>query len=177
MPDHQGNRRDSKSTCVIDARYREALELLNLRQNYVAGIFVAGIGLFFSIAAFANLPIGNVARMGPGFFPLAVGIFLMGIGVVLGLSGKRSDALDLRTIPFRGVALIATSLIVFTLILAPLGFLGSVAVCVFIASRAHDGLTLLASTIAALVVSLMCGIIFVVLLGQNIPLLGTLLGG
>lgn len=151
--------------------------MLNLRQNHVAGLFVAGVGLFFSLGAFSNLPVGNVARMGPGFFPLAVGIFLIFTGIALAMSGRSSDALDLRTIPVKGIALIAASLIVFTLILSPLGFLGSVAVCVFIASRAHDGLTLLASTITALVVSLMCGIIFVVLLGQNIPLFGTLLGG
>jgi hypothetical protein len=57
-------------------------------KTICGGLFVAALGLFFSLQAF-NYDIGTSQRMGPGYFPLLVGAITAAVGVLLVLAALR----------------------------------------------------------------------------------------
>ena len=50
------------------------------QKAFLSGFFFAAIGLFAAIHA-TDYAIGRVTRMGPGFFPLMLGIILLALGL------------------------------------------------------------------------------------------------
>ena len=51
------------------------------QKAFLSGLFFAALGLFAAIHA-TDYTIGRVTRMGPGFFPLMLGLILMALGVL-----------------------------------------------------------------------------------------------
>src|SRR5436305_9485300 len=49
-------------------------------KAFLSGLFFAAIGLFAAIHA-TDYTIGRVTRMGPGFFPLILGLILVALGL------------------------------------------------------------------------------------------------
>jgi hypothetical protein len=61
------------------------------QQDFAAGmIYVVG-GIGFALGAL-NYKIGDAARMGPGWFPFAVGVLLAFVGVITALNAVRPHA-------------------------------------------------------------------------------------
>lgn len=52
------------------------------QKDFFAGLVYVGVGVAFAVGA-TNYTIGDGARMGPGYFPLLLGIILAVIGVVV----------------------------------------------------------------------------------------------
>lgn len=52
------------------------------QKDFFSGLMFMGIGLAFAIGA-SNYNIGNGARMGPGYFPLILGILLAVLGAAV----------------------------------------------------------------------------------------------
>lgn len=67
------------------------------RSRVVSGLLFIAVG---GLAAFgaAGYSVGTIARMGPGFFPLVLGVLLSGVGVALLLGGMRGNAVDERAV-------------------------------------------------------------------------------
>lgn len=84
-----------------------------------AALVVFFLGAFLAWHG-SSYPIGSLNRMGPGFFPLGLGIILMGFGVALVLEVKRSDTPppDLKIRPF---VMIGAGLVAFVLMLDRFG--------------------------------------------------------
>ena len=55
------------------------------KKDFISGIMFAAVGAAFAIGAF-EYTVGNAARMGPGYFPLMVGVLLTVLGLVVALS-------------------------------------------------------------------------------------------
>ena len=97
--------------------------------------------LLFGAAAMVlslGLKVGSAAKMGPGYFPLVLGALLAVLGsalllrAVLAASGPRAwPVLQLKP-----VAIVLTSVVLFSRILIPFGLLLSTAVLVVFASMA-----------------------------------------
>ena len=58
----------------------------NLKDLAAGALFVA-IGGFFTLNAWFNLTIGNALAMGPGYFPILLGLVLIGLGAAIALPG------------------------------------------------------------------------------------------
>lgn len=104
--------------------------------------FYTGVMFFiFGTAAMffaADYTIGTAANMGPGYFPFALGAFLAMLG---GLIGMRSllwakGAHEGPVFHFRSLFLVLSSVVLFGLLLQPLGLLVSTSVLVVLSSRA-----------------------------------------
>lgn len=79
-----------------------------------------GAGFFFIAAGIAGLwfgwsyPIGSLGQMGPGFFPKVISAALIGIGAVVALQARASEAGSLLgNWPWRALVLIPAALILF----------------------------------------------------------------
>ena len=58
------------------------------QKDFVSGLLFTTVGLAFAIGA-NNFDIGNAARMGPGYFPLLLGILLAVLGTAITVQSLR----------------------------------------------------------------------------------------
>ena len=52
---------------------------MNLKDCVAGTLFVA-IGLLFAVNAWLRLSVGSALAMGPGYFPILLGLILIGLG-------------------------------------------------------------------------------------------------
>lgn len=60
------------------------------KKDFISGLMFATVGAAFAIGAF-NYTVGSAARMGPGYFPLMVGVLLTVLGSAVALSALGSQ--------------------------------------------------------------------------------------
>jgi hypothetical protein len=76
--------------------------------------------------------------MGPGFFPFWIGILLAAVGVITALSSLRRGAMvdAIKRPELRAMAWVLGAVVLFGLVLQPLGLIPALAVLVLVSSRA-----------------------------------------
>jgi SNF family Na+-dependent transporter len=143
------------------------MEKRMVNQNTGRGLLLAAVAFFFLVQA-PKLTIGSLSRPGPGLFPVMVASLLLLIAIVIVVRSRFIEAvpLDFR---FRNIALIAASLVTFTLVSEFVNMLAGVAVMVTLASLASEDFSI--PRTATIVVAL-CLIAFAMkrLLGVQLPL-------
>ena len=146
---------------------------MKLTQDVVQG------GLFLAIGVVALLmgleyPLGTPGRMGPGFFPIIISalLSLTGIGILLRARLGTSEVISVtRWLPF---FIVAVAIVLFGFLLDKLGLPLAVLLLCIGAATASVRFQLSWKAIAgAAVFSIVCGILFVTLLGLPIPLVGS----
>lgn len=110
-----------------------ALRRLGVRNQkaFVSGLFFAAIGLFAAIHA-TDYTIGRVTRMGPGFFPLMLGLILVALGLtnmVRSIAWAKAEGLP--KLALKPLAIVPVALASFGFLLDRTGLL--VAVCALVA--------------------------------------------
>lgn len=63
------------------------------QKDFYSGLMFTAVGIVFAVGA-TNFTVGSAARMGPGYFPLLLGIVLAGLGVLVTLQSFKSKAPD-----------------------------------------------------------------------------------
>lgn len=63
------------------------------QKDFFSGLMFTAVGVAFAIGA-TNFTVGSAARMGPGYFPLLLGIVLIILGVLITAQSFRSKATD-----------------------------------------------------------------------------------
>lgn len=89
---------------------------LHGRQNLVAGGTMVALGLATAITS-VGYNIGTLQRMGPGYFPLMLGVLLALLGLAIALTGRSPDAAAKEPAPsppqWRGWACITAGILAF----------------------------------------------------------------
>lgn len=140
-------------------------------RDLTAGLLLTGTGLFVAMHAMSNLDIGTMARMGPGYFPMALGWLLAGLGVVillLSFRGAIVSVLAPRMAP-RPLLAVFCALLVFSFLIEPFGLvpatLGLTAVAVFAERRPP----LRRSILLGIGLSVVAWLVFTVALQMTLP--------
>ncbi len=146
------------------------------------GLFVA-LGLAFAIGAL-GYELGTAFKMGPGYVPLVLGAVLTLLGAALvgtGLvSRDRSEdeaAVPSGDVPWRAIVLILAAVLIFGAGIEPLGIIPILLVTTFVAAIADRSTSLRDAALIAIGLTVLCWLVFVVLLQLRLPLLGPWLGG
>ena len=63
------------------------------QKDFFAGLMFSAVGVAFAVGA-GNYTIGSAARMGPGYFPLLLGILLGVLGLAIMFSGLTVETAD-----------------------------------------------------------------------------------
>ena len=144
-------------------------------KDILGGAVLAIAGLAFAVYAGAELSLGSFRRMGPGMFPLILGITLAGFGMVqllLGVAAWRSQSdqgeLALPRLPVRPLAMVLLAVIAFGLLIRVLGLVPAIFVTVILATFADRALSLIGAVVLATCLSVLCWLIFIV--GLNLPI-------
>jgi hypothetical protein len=107
------------------------------QKDFFSGLFYMVVGLGFAFVA-RSYTMGTAAKMGPGYFPFWLGILLAGLGLIVllqSLSSKgESDKLDRWDI--KTLLWILGAVVLFGLLLRPLGLVLSLVVLIFVSSMA-----------------------------------------
>lgn len=142
------------------------------QKGLAAGGLYLGIG---AVAALASLqyPIGNFWRMGAGFFPLAVSLSLIAVGLIVALVAiaPAAPAVSLGHWSLRNLLLVTTGVVLFALLLRPAGIILALAALVAVAGQAAPDLRARGMLLSLAVLSLLTWVVFLRLLGLQLTML------
>jgi hypothetical protein len=145
--------------------------MLNLRRDFLAGLFFVAIGLgFFVVSRTYNL--GSASRMGPGYFPMLLGGVLVFIGALVSLKSLRQTSDEEEGVPVavKSAAIIIGSTLLFALALTYAGLVIAVIVLVVAASAAVGRQFKWQTYALAAGLAAFSALLFVTLLGLPVPL-------
>jgi hypothetical protein len=136
--------------------------------------FWTGLGFVVFGAATAILstkyPLGTTSRMGPGYFPLLLGVLLTGLGVIIVTRSLASEAGgNVGRIHIWLALRLLLSIAAFAVLLNPFGLFVASFVAVLVAAWAGPEFRLLEGIVIAAGLSLASWLIFVLGLKQPIP--------
>jgi hypothetical protein len=140
------------------------------QRAFASGALFLGFAIFFFVMAL-NYPAGTAARMGPGYFPRLLAIVLAAIGLAVMLKAVRrtTERQALRKWDVKGLAWVTGSVILFALLLFPLGLVGALFVLIMVSSRASPEFTWRGTLANAAVLIALCLLVFVYGLGLKLP--------
>ncbi len=152
------------------------MHIRNPRDFWAGAIYLALAIAVIWIAR--DYQTGSSARMGPGYFPTALGSILAMFGVVsMGRSFLRPGE-AISAIAWRPLILVLGAIVLFALLLPRAGVLIALPCLIVVGALASKNSRLDLKSIAALVeLVAFCVLVFVKGLGVPMPLFGTWFGG
>lgn len=143
----------------------------SLKGTLGGGLF-ATMGLLTCIYAWRDLQIGTALEMGPGYFPLVLGILLFGLGLCIVLTGMAEEG-EIGPVPWRAVLLISLAPVVFALTVTGLGLVGASVLACLVSCKASADVPLAKRLMLAIGLPAFCVLLFSFGLGVSVPLIGS----
>ena len=141
-------------------------------RDVLAGVVFVAFGLAFALIAL-TYDVGTTGRMGPGSFPLVLGIVLVVLGAAVVVKGFVAGELEpIGSVPWRGLALILGAVIFFGLTVRGLGLVPAVLAAALLSAFASVRTRPLVAIAIAVFLTVLCILVFVVALRLRVPLFG-----
>ena len=161
--------------------------MIKSQQDFFSGLMFSLVGGAFAWGA-TSYSIGTGARMGPGYFPLLLGIFLAVLGAFItfySLVEHTEDGEPIGKFAWKPIVYILGSNVVFGILLAglpkfgipPMGLIAAIYALVIIAGKAGDTFSLKESLILATILSVGSYLAFIMLLKLQMPVWPTFITG
>jgi hypothetical protein len=141
------------------------------QKDFWAGVMFVAFGLFF--AGFgARYPFGTAAHMGPGYFPTVLGCILMVLGIIVAVGGLSPGAPEQKVDNFAWSTLLFVlgPIVLFGLLLNTLGLILCLLMLIGVSSYASHEFTWKATLGNAVVLIVLCLVVFVYALKLQFPL-------
>ncbi len=149
------------------------------QKDFFSGVMFMGVGVAFAWGA-TNYNVGDAARMGPGYFPLMLGILMAIIGLAIVFTSLVIETVGGDKIgkwAWKPLFFIIASNVVFGVLLAGVprfnipafGLIAAIYALVFIASMAESGWKLKTTFILATVLAVGSYLAFVKALALQFP--------
>lgn len=147
------------------------------RKDLLAGAVFVCLGLAFAITA-GTYEVGSPLRMGPGYFPLALGSLLVLLGIAIAVKAfVAGEGGDLGTVPWKALVLLVTAVLFFGYTVRGLGLVPSLLVTVFLTALAGRNARVVPAALVAASLTALSILIFVVALQLRLPYFGPWLQG
>jgi len=142
-----------------------------ISKNLVSGIVFVAMAVIFGFTSW-GYKLGTASSVGPGMFPLILSGLLGILGIAVIVSGLGKDAAAFGRLPWRAIALVVASPLVFVGSVSFLGLVPATALLAFIGAFASRTMTLARAAAAAVGLGLAVWLIFIVGLGITVPAFG-----
>lgn len=142
----------------------------NKQADFEAGLFFALFGCL-TAALSLQYPLGTVAAMGPGMFPLILGIVLAIIGLAILAKSLLVKGEEIRSLPFWPAILITLSLLVFAFLVLSVGLVAAIPAQVFVALWASEHFTWKRAAALSVGLLVFCYVVFIHFLGIAVPMI------
>jgi hypothetical protein len=142
------------------------------QQDFGAGVLYTAFGLAAILMAW-DYGMGTASRMGPGYFPTALGAVLLLIGIASVVRSFFRDGKPIGAVAWKGAALVTAATVLFGLLLRPAGLVPALVALILVGASASSRFKF-EWRAGALMLALIafCALVFVKGLGLPIPLLG-----
>ena len=137
-------------------------------KDFWAGVMFCGFAAVALLAA-RGYSLGSAGRMGPGYFPLLLGVVLAGLGGILIVRSVVIDGEPLPRFRVLPLAIIAGAVCLFGLAIEPLGLVVSLAILVVLAAVAGLQFRLVETVALAVGLIVFSVGVFVYALGLPLP--------
>ena len=149
------------------------------QKDFFSGLMFMGVGVAFAWGA-STYTIGNGARMGPGYFPLMLGVLLAVLGGVITFKALVVETIDgdkVGSFAWKPLIFIILSNLVFgacigglpSIGLPPMGLILGIVALTFISALAGEEFNFKEVSILSAILALMSYLAFVVLLKLQFP--------
>ena len=135
-------------------------------RNLVGGLFVSLVGGAFAMSA-RTLPEGPPGQIGPGFFPFAVGLIAVGLGLVVMATALRKTSIFPR-VPLRPILGIFAAVLVFGVLIRTTGLVPALFATTAVSAAGSDKSRLMPVLALSVAVAFGCWLVFIVMLGLPI---------
>lgn len=146
------------------------LKRVNLSEMAGAA-FVILLGIFVLVIGSGH-SMGTLSRMGPGYFPVVLGVLLMGLGGALVLEVWRAPRENTIRLPLRPLVMVGTGVICFAYLVERAGIVPAICALVGLSSLAESMIRPATAIAIAAVMSLMGVFLFIRLLGLPLSAFG-----
>jgi Tripartite tricarboxylate transporter TctB family len=167
---------------------KEAINMaIKSQKDFFSGVLFTAVGVAFAWGA-TNYSVGTGARMGPGYFPLILGICMAILGGIITFKALVVEPADgagdkIGTWAWKPLFFIIAANLIFGLLLGGLpsikfpafGLIAAIFALTFVASLAGDEFNFKEVTILAVVLSIMSYAAFILLLKLQFPVWPTFL--
>ena len=144
---------------------------LALKDILAGGIFIA-MGAAFAIGSL-SYEIGSPVEMGAGYVPLALGLILVGFGILVVVKGFiAGEGEPIGDIDWRAVILISAALLFFGITIRGLGVVGALFGASLLAALARAQTSVREAVLIAAALTALSVVIFVFALQLRLPLIG-----
>jgi Tripartite tricarboxylate transporter TctB family len=151
------------------------LHLHKLHKDLWGGALMVAIGGWVVLQTALNYPIGTLQRMGPGYFPLVLGIILIATGLYIAgkafVTGPGRAVMPARQPQWRAWALISLGIAGFVGAADYLGLVPAAFTVVFIAALGDRGNSWRSAALLALGIVVVAAVVFWWGLQVQLPLL------
>lgn len=142
-------------------------------KDILAGAIFIALGLAFAFGALAY-DIGTPLRMGPGYVPLALGLLLAGLGILVIVKGfLAGEGEPIGDVDWRAAALVTAALIFFGLTVRGLGVIGALFGASLLAALARSQTPVREALVIAVGLTVLSVLIFIFALQLRLPLVGS----
>lgn len=141
------------------------------RRVVLSGLIFVAFGAAFAVGAL-GYPLGNTVRMGPGFFPVLLGVLLAVLGVVILVRPSEAEDEPLTQPSWRGMAFLLGGLLLFGLTIRGLGLIPSIFLTSLLAAFASRETRPLTAVGIAVTLTAISVAVFVLALQLTVPLFG-----
>lgn len=149
------------------------------QRDFFSGLMFMAVGVAFAWGA-TNYSLGSGARMGPGYFPMLLGILLTVLGAIITFKALVVESVDgdkIGTWAWKPLVFIIGANLVFGVCLGglpmiglkPLGLIVGIYALTFVASMAEKGWKVKTSLILATFLAVLSYVAFVKLLSLQFP--------
>ncbi len=141
--------------------------------DIIAGTIFVVLGVAVAHYAAENYPIGTLRRMGPGMFPMWLGILIASLGGLLALTAwlRSEDEWHMPELPWRTVTLVVAGVVAFSLLVKSAGLIPAVLAVAGISSFADKTVGIVNVTLLSTILCAIAFAIFNLALGMGFKLL------
>ena len=155
------------------------------QKDFFAGLMFLLVGLAFAWGA-GSYSVGTGARMGPGYFPMVLGVLLAGLGLIVTLTAlvvETPDGDPVGSFAWKPLVFIIAGNLVFgasigglpSIGLLPMGLIFGIFALTFVSSNAGDEFKFKEVLILSIILSVMSYAAFILLLKLQFPVWPTFL--
>ena len=107
---------------------------MRLTKDLASGLLFGGFGLGATIIA-SSYGFGSPARMGPGFFPIVIGVLLVVMGFALVVQSLRNPGADkpIETVRIRPLFFISAAIVIFGILIEEKGLIAALVALIAVA--------------------------------------------
>lgn len=141
-------------------------------KDILAGAIFIALGAAFGLGSLAY-DIGTPLRMGPGYVPLALGIVLVGFGLLVIAKGFIAGSDEpIGGVEWRAVILITAALLFFGITIRGLGAIGAIFGSSLLAALARSATSIREALVISVALTALSVVVFIVALQLRLPLVG-----